>query len=445
MPRPQHAPLTDATIKALKPEPIPYDRRDGEVRGLLLTVLPSGRKQWTLRYRAKGKQRRLVLGDYGPQQVTIAKARKLARGRQTGIDQGADPAAERQAARKAPGDTVAGLVDAYLKHAEAHKRSAAEDRRILERDVLPRWQDRSVRELTRRDVRAIIEAVADRGAPIMANRTLAVVRKMLNYAVDHDWIDASPAARVQKPAPEQERDRVLTDDEIRRLWRCLGRTPTTAERPAPGRKGATGDGDDPICPLSPTLAATLKVRLLTAQRGGEVAAMTWADLELPEQDGAGGWWTIPGTVTKNGETHRVYLVPEAVALILAQRPTDDDGHVLTPAPSAIVFSRDGDSTTADRMKKAASRLSRVLGFEFRGHDLRRTASTNMGAAGIPREHIAYVLNHADRGARATRIYDRYSHDREKQIALEAWARRLRGILKGKPAKGDVLAFAKGGA
>jgi len=66
-----------------------------------------------------------------------------------------------------------------------------------------------------------VEKIAERGAPVMANRVLACVRRMLNFAIDHDWIDANPAARVQKPGREVSRDRVLADEEIRRLWRCL--------------------------------------------------------------------------------------------------------------------------------------------------------------------------------------------------------------------------------
>jgi hypothetical protein len=69
------------------------------------------------------------------------------------------------------------------------KRSADEDERILNVEVLPRWRDWSVRELTRRDVRMLVHRVAER-APIMANRVLAVIRKMLNFAVDHDCIEA---------------------------------------------------------------------------------------------------------------------------------------------------------------------------------------------------------------------------------------------------------------
>ena len=63
---------------------------------------------------------------------------------------------------------------------------------MLTVDVLPFWKDRPVRELTRRDVRAILERITKRKAPIAANRTLEVVRKMLNFGVSHDWLEANP-------------------------------------------------------------------------------------------------------------------------------------------------------------------------------------------------------------------------------------------------------------
>lgn len=426
MPRPTHAPLTDPQVRALRPGGTPIDVRDGELRGLILTVLPSGRKQFALRYRTKGKQRRLVLGDYPS--LSLAKARKLAQKKQTEIDSGADPAAARQAARRAPTDTVETLAKDYLaKHARKHKRSAGEDERILNADVLPYWRERSVRELTRRDVRALVDRVADR-APIMANRVLALVRRMLNFAVDHDWIEANPAARVKKPAAEVSRERVLTDEEIRRLWRLLSHFPTTEERAAPRRKRAKGSNDDPLCPVSPALAALLKVRLLTAQRGGEVARMRWTDLDLKA-----GWWTIPGAFTKNREPHRVPIVDDAKTIIEAQERDQ---------PEEYVFTNGGETTVLDRAKKAPAAISRTLAIDFRGHDLRRTAATNMAAVGVPREHISKVLNHVEGGPRATQVYDRYQYDREKRIALETWARKLTAIIESK-ATPKALSFHRG--
>jgi integrase len=267
----------------------------------------------------------------------------------------------------------------------------------------------------------------------MANRVLALVRRMLNFAVDHDWIEANPAARVKRPSPEVSRERVLTDEEIRRFWSVLSRFPTTAERAAPGRNRARGTKEAPLCPVSPALAALLKVRLLTAQRGGEVARMRWRDLDLDA-----GWWTIPGTDTKNGEPHRVPLVMEAIAIIKAREKAQEKEQEKDDDPKEFVFVGFGTSVL-DRAKKAPSAIARVLDLDFRGHDLRRTAATRMAAAGVPRDHIARVLNHVEGGARATRVYDRHSYDREKRIALEVWARSLTDILENKPSAGaDVV-------
>jgi len=119
--------------------------------------------------------------------VSLQEARKRGRNAQASIDEGHDPAGERHEAKARRTDTIEALAADYLKkHARKHKRSAREHERILDVDVLPHWRQISVRDLTRRDVRALIDRVADR-APIMANRALALVRKMLNFAVDQDW------------------------------------------------------------------------------------------------------------------------------------------------------------------------------------------------------------------------------------------------------------------
>jgi integrase len=346
----------------------------------------------------------------------------------TAIRKGQDPAGELRLAKEKPSDTIGALVADYIaKHVRVKQRGRVEEERILNVEILPRWKGRSVREITRRDVRALVEPIAERGSPIMANRTLAVVRRVLNFGIRNDWLDGNPAALIDKPGQEQSRDRVLNDDEIRRLWWLLNRQPTTDERPAPGRKRALGTADDPICPVSPVLAAVVAMRLLTAQRGGEVLRMRWRDLDLDS-----GWWTIPAEWTKNGHTHRVPLVNSALEIIHARKeelepPKKGLGKRALSSESDFVFVGTGASVR-DRAKKAPSRIARALGIDFRGHDLRRTAATKMAESGVPRHHISAVLNHVEHGPRATRVYDRYNYDNEKRAALEVWARRLDMIV-----------------
>ena len=126
-----------------------------------------------------------------------------------------------------------------------------------------------------------------RGAPIQANRTLEIVRKLFNWAVARDILDANPCYRVPKPSSEHRSDRVLSE-EIRAVWQALA-----AE--------------------VPFTAATFKMQLLTAQRGAEVLAMRWDQI-------SSGWWTIPAEIAKNGLAHRVPLSAPTLSLLEEVRP-----------------------------------------------------------------------------------------------------------------------------
>src|SRR4029079_5764016 len=99
--------------------------------------------------------------------------------------------------------------------------SAAEDERILTKDVLSRWRALKVKDITRRDVVRLLNDIVDRGAPIQANRTLTVLRRMFRFAVGQAVIEVSPCDNVEAPSAENQRDRVLTEEEIRLLWQAL--------------------------------------------------------------------------------------------------------------------------------------------------------------------------------------------------------------------------------
>ena len=214
--------LTDRLIATVKAD-TRLDLPDDNVPGLALRVTPGGVKTWSLRYRMEGgragRVRRLTLGTYP--RLSLAEARKKAQKALRAVDSGVDPAAQKKAARQ--GETVDDLAKDYIdKYAKTHKRSWRDDQRYLDVEVLPSWKHLKVKQLTRRDVRALVEGIADRGSPISANRCLALVRKMLNWAVSQDWLDANPAALMAKPGKETSRERVLNDEEIRRVWAACG-------------------------------------------------------------------------------------------------------------------------------------------------------------------------------------------------------------------------------
>ena len=160
--------------------------------------------------------------------------------------------------------------------------------------------------------------------------------------------------------------------------------------------------------LSQTLNDVFLVMLLTAQRCGEVCQMQWREVDLVT-----GWWMIPGDVSKNHDPHRVPLT-SMVLEILERRAS------ATNADDRYVFSNHRHTCVADRAKKAAAILCNGgVSFHFRAHDLRRTAASYMGEAGVDRFHIAHVLNHRSvTHSTVTAIYDRYRYDKEKRAALE---------------------------
>ena len=411
--------LTDRTIASL-PTPNDSERQrdhwDDRLRGFGVRVSYGGRRAFVLRYCVNNRLRRLTLGPYPD--LSLHDARRRAREVLGDVARGDDPAQDKQERRDA--ETFRGLAKAYLEMAEKRHRSWHEEARIINKDLLPEFGHRLLVDIRRRDVREHVEAIArKRDAPIMANRTLAVLSCMFNYALDREWIEANPAARIPSPGEERSRDRVLNDDELRELWAAL--------QSLTGQEEETDETAQELhrakARVTPATAEAFQVQLLTAQRPGEVRRMRWPDVDLDN-----GWWSIPGAIAKNTRAHRVPLTRPVVEILERRRQ-------LAGEDAVFVFeNRRGAGSIAHRGKKAASILCRGLTFEFRAHDLRRTAATRMAEAGVPRDHIAKVLNHVEGGPAATRVYDRYAYDAEKREALERWARRLQMIVEGKTAK-----------
>jgi integrase len=352
--------------------------------------------------------RRIGLGRYPD--VLLEKARKIATQHRGRIFDGADPAGEKQTEHAQDDNTVQALYELYRSRKEKVLRSWSEVRRIMEKEVLPVWRHRRVADIRRRDVRELVEPKAQT-APIQGNRVLERISALFTFAVDQDWIEANPAWRIKKPGQERSRDRVLTRDELQELWPALHETEA---------KNADGTAKPR---LSETLNDAFLVLLLTAQRCGEVCQMKWSEVDVTT-----GWWAIPGEISKNHDPHRVPLTTMVVE-ILKRRANAKN------ADDRYVFSNHRHTCVADRAKKAAAILCNGgVSFHFRAHDLRRTAASYMGEAGVDRFHIAHVLNHRSvTHSTVTAVYDRYRYDKEKRAALEKWAAVLTEIVEVKPA------------
>ena len=414
--------MTDLGIAALRPKAERFEVWEDGRTGFGVRVSPKGRKSWMFMYRFGDRARRMGLGTYPL--ISLASARVKFANAKALLEKGTDPGA-RQVERKHAernAETVADLVDVYLeKWARPRKRSAHEDERILRKEVLPVWGRRKAKDITRRDVITLLDEIVERGSPIMANRTLAVVRKMFNFAIGRDIVDATPVAVVKAPAKENERDRVLSADEIRTFWSGLDQAP-----------------------MNTGIKLALKLQLVTAQRKGEIVGAKVSEIDFDESV-----WTIPAERSKNGLTHRVPLSNLAIDLI-KQAMADAKG-----SSEWLFPGRRDDSpltpTAVNQPLRLALKPTKMDGETLpptiplenvTPHDLRRTAASQMTSMGISRLVVSKLLNHAEAGI--TAVYDRHSYDQEKRRALDAWGARLEGLLSGEPATAKVVTLATAG-
>lgn len=408
--------FTDRKIKNLKPGKDRYEVWEGN--GLGIRVAPSGRKSWIFLYRFEGKARRMTIGVYPV--TSVAEAHEAHGKALVDLDHDIDPGAKIVDERKQDRDAliVKNLTAEYLdRWAKPNKRTWKEDKRILEKDVIPAWGRRKAKDITRRDVIRLIDGIVKRGAPITANRTKQIIRRMFNFGIEQSIIETNPCVGVRSPGKETQRDRILTESEIKTFWNTLD---SENKEDAP-------EGSRLRMALGTRLA--LKLQLLTAQRRGEVATVERAEFDLDT-----GWWTIPGHKSKNGLSHRVPLAPQSLKIVKQAMELAGSSIFLFPSPriseniSPSGEMITGRSITADSLTRAISRNRAVIGIDdFSTHDLRRTAASQMTSMGINRLVVSKIVNHVESGI--TAVYDRHSYDQEKQQAMNAWARKVDSILK----------------
>ena len=406
---------------------------DAAFGSLALRVTSGGHKSWSLFYRTGGRLRRFTLGAFPA--LKPANARREAQRILEKVALGADPLAERQAERyvRPPEEETFGAVarDYLERYAKKNTASStyAETKRVLEGGDLKAWQKRPLASISRRDVNDVIDTIATR-AEVQANRTLAKLRALFNWAVDKDRIPASPLEGLKPPTKEQARDRALSDDEIRWFWKACE---------------ASGW---PFGPLDQLL-------LLTAQRRDEVAGMEWSEIDFKKST-----WSMPRQKAKNGRAHEVPLSSAALA-ILQSLPRIGNGLVFTTTGKTPVsgFSRakrrlDKEMETVRRsflnLPQDDEAYRRALDIPANKplpveippwivHDLRRTAATGMARLNIAPHVVDKVLNHVSgkiRGVAA--VYNRFEYLDERRKALEVWGSYVVGLVT--PVSANVVAF-----
>ena len=174
--------LTQRGVESAKPMAERYGKADGLVPGLQLVVQPSGVKTFRLIPRINGKQVNITIGS--AKVLTLAEAREEAK-RQLGlIAKGEDPRDAKKEKVRTESETVEIVARRFVeRHAKVNTRRWRETERQIEREVVPRWRSRPITSITKPDVVALLNSIVDRGSPVMANRVLATMRRMFNWAM----------------------------------------------------------------------------------------------------------------------------------------------------------------------------------------------------------------------------------------------------------------------
>ena len=391
--------LTKRFIESIKAPESGYKLYwDDELKGFGVKVTQGSIITFVCFYRNKrGQQRRIAIGRYGV--ITALEARPLARSLLGRVASGEDPAGERNHAR---GEATFGdLAQEYRERRANEKKSGKEDMRIIERDMLKPWGNLLAKEIKRRDVIRLIDEIKDRGSTVMSNRTLSVIRRLYNFGIARDLVEANPTALVAQ-SKERRRERFLSNEEIKQFWKRL----------------------DSMQSAGQLVKAGLQLILITGQRSGEILGMEWSEIDFESAT-----WEISGSRTKNAQVHQVPLSPMALKILMSL-----PRHGKFAFPSRIGTSIDETRPMKSGALAHAVRKNReLLGLEqFCPHDLRRTCASGLASIGVERFVISRILNHIERNV--TAIYDRYSYDKEKRLALNLWASKLEEIVTGKKTK-----------
>jgi integrase len=408
-------PQVDTAIRGLVPEPghsqtAYYDER---TPGLAL-IVGKKVKGWSLTYRpAGGKRKRIAFGRYPA--VSLAKARERAQGVFSSLHNDVDPAARRKAHREAP--SVAEAGEQYLSVYASRKASYRFDEGVIRNELVPQLGERKLIEVTRADVQAVLRGISERGAGIMANRTLQVIRKFLAWSIEQGWLDLNPADGISRPTTERARTRTLSEVELRDLWNALVHVSRQAQ-------------------------AGFKLLLLTGQREMEVMRMRWSEIDLQR-----GVWTLPphdpGRSKARLAPHLVPLTTAAVHTLRELQSQASSAVRLEPGgridgiPSKAfgdyVFRgrhRNGDPASPTRgilvtAKQLLDTEYLSFGEPWRIHDLRRTVRTGLSQLSVPPHIAELVIGHSIGGI--VKVYDRYDYLTEKREALTRWADHLMSI------------------
>lgn len=386
--------LTDTKLRNLKPTGKLYKVADRD--GLYVAVTPSGTISFRYNYALNGRQETITFGRYGPGGITLAEARERLAEAKKMIAAGKSPAREkaREKARVRDAETFGAWAEKWLRSYPMADSTRDMRRSVYERDLKVKFGNLKLTEITHEDLRALTDAIVERGAPATAVHAREIVYQVYRWAIERGQKVENPAelvrpASIAKFAP---RDRALTPEEIGLMYQYLERVGT-----------------------SPSIRAAVKLLLLTMVRKSELTNATWSEINFSE-----ALWTIPKERMKRRNPHLVFLSQQALDIFIAMKTFAGGSDFVLPSryDSDAPMSAATLNQVLTLTYKAAQKDGKSL-TKFGPHDLRRTASTLLHEAGYNTDWIEKCLAHEQKGVRA--VYNKAEYREQRAAMLQDWA------------------------
>jgi integrase len=408
--------------------PVGRDREflwDDALAGFGVGVFPTGRKVYVAQYRQHGRSRRANLGEHG--RLTPDEARSLAKKLLGVVETGADPIEARRDARAVR--TFGEVAEEFLRqHVAAKRKSRTEEsyRETLMKHVYPAIKSRRIVDVRRSDLAKLHSAMEE--TPSAANRTLAVVSSVWNWAARREEVSAvaNPCLGIER-YPENARESFLTSDEFARLGDALRLAETTGlEWSIDETKPKANRAPKPenrLRTLDPFAVAAIRLLILTGARLREILNLKWAYVDCER-----GLLNLPDS--KTGKKS-VYLSAAALSVLSSLPRIEGNPHI-------IAGSRSGEPR-AD-LKKPWAAISKAAGLDgLRLHDLRHSFASIGAGASLGLHVIGKLLGHSQPATTA-----RYAHlDADPmRRAVDSIGATISAAMSGR-VESNVVAIAKG--
>ena len=394
---PKHTSITDRAAAKFVAKGDRVDHFDSSHPGLFIRVSPTGVKTWVFAYRLVNghvQQRRMTLGNYPA--MSVAEAHEAWRKARDLVAAGRDPQVIHD--EKLPAKSVEGVIEEWLLRDYAKNKTKAVVARRMQVYVLPAWKGRLITDIDRRAAMAVIDAIADRGTPILARRVFAHLHRMFVWSVGRGIVDINPLQHAEKPGVEVSRDRVLTDAELLKVWRASEK-------------------------LSAAHRDAFRLLVLTGARKQEISLLRGEEI-------VGTDIILEGERTKNGKPHIIPLSSPAREIL-----KEHGAGFLFPTRLGLGI------RNWDKAKELLDQHSGVTGWVL--HDIRRTVATGLQKLGVQLPVTESILGHVS-GSRGgiVGVYQRHDYADEKRAALEAWGAHVTALVEGTN-RGKVAAFRRG--